>query len=85
MVHDDRYETHDGSEMFILQIVREIWQIFPKIVCPPGTEIWATGPKMGGKKTKKISILLTFRKVACSFDRLPTTGGGGSRGKRLEG
>ena len=28
--------------------------------------------KNGGKKTKKISILLNFRKVACSFDRFPT-------------
>ena len=81
MVHDDRYETHDGSEMFILQIVREICRFVQKFFVP-WYRNWATRVQNWGKKNKKPPILFTFRKVVFFLAVSPKDGAGG-RGERL--
>ena len=76
MVHDDRFETRDGSEKFVTTF-RKVHssncsrnlQICPKIVCPLVQKLGNKGPKSGGEK--KTTNFAHFSKGCVFFWPVP--------------
>ena len=89
MVHDDRYETHDGSEKFVTTFRKvhssncsQNLQICPKVGCPLVQKLGNKDPKSGGKKQTSRQFCSLFERL-CFFLAVSPKDGAGGRGERL--